>query len=66
MVTVSGALIVVALALFVVGAVGGTGFVYASIVVSLAAAALLPFGIVGYTYRNRRRPASSSGDRVTS
>ena len=53
MVAVSGALTGVALVLAVIGAFDGTGFVYASIVASVVAAAVLPLGVARYGQRHR-------------
>jgi hypothetical protein len=54
MVAASGALVGVAVVLLAVGAVDGSGFVYASIVVNLLAAALLPLGAARRAQRHRR------------
>ncbi len=53
MVAMSGVLTGVAFVLAVIGAFDGTGFVYASIVASLVAAAVLPLGVARYADRHR-------------
>jgi hypothetical protein len=64
MVAASGALVGVAVVLLALGAVNGSGFVYASIVVSLLAAALLPLGAVRHAERHRRTPSPTFTDHV--
>ncbi|MCL9757949.1 hypothetical protein [Frankia sp. AiPa1] len=52
MLTLCGALLAVGVILAVLGIVAGSGFVYASLIVVLVAAALLPVGVL------RRLPTS--------
>jgi drug/metabolite transporter (DMT)-like permease len=59
MIAISGVLAVVAFVFVLIGAFDGTGFVYASIVVSLVAAAVLPLGVERYVQRHRRHPSPS-------
>jgi hypothetical protein len=57
MVVLSGALIALSIVLVAAGFVGGAGFVYASLVLSLVAAGLLPLGAVRrLAANNQRRP----------
>jgi hypothetical protein len=57
MVVLSGALIALSVVLVAVGFFGGAGFVYASLVLSLVAAGLLPVGAVRrLTADDQRQP----------
>ncbi|EIV93167.1 hypothetical protein [Frankia sp. QA3] len=49
MLTLCGALLALCAVLVIVGIVAGSGFVYASLILTLVAAALLPFGALRRT-----------------
>jgi hypothetical protein len=54
-ISLSGALLAVAALLLIVGIFGGSGFLFASIAVTLVAAALLPLGVARLTADSRSR-----------
>ncbi|WP_250285267.1 MULTISPECIES: hypothetical protein [unclassified Frankia] len=59
MTVLSGVLVLLSAVLLGVGILGGTGFVYASVVIGLLAAALLPLG----ARRPSRRPPAGRDTR---